>query len=212
MQDTVSLEVPDHFSFRSTVYSHGWSELAPFALDEANWRLTYVFSLASGKPVSAIISEEKGKVRVDLARPISDTTSIINETRHLLRLDDDLDGLYESIRDYERLRWVGERGAGRMLRSPTVWEDLVKTICTTNCSWALTKIMVTNLVEKLGETTCDESWAFPTAEAMASQTEAFYREEIRAGYRSPYFVELAELLPARSIRKRGLVPTCPLPN
>ena len=34
--------------------------------------------------------------------------------------------------------------------------------------------------------------AFPTPEAMASVDADFYRSEIKAGYRSPYFVELAE--------------------
>lgn len=34
--------------------------------------------------------------------------------------------------------------------------------------------------------------AFPTPAAMAAATEAFYRTEIKAGYRSPYFVELAQ--------------------
>ena len=36
------------------------------------------------------------------------------------------------------LAWVAT-GAGRMLRCPTVWEDVVKTLCTTNCSWGLTR-------------------------------------------------------------------------
>src|SRR5207245_2481087 len=106
--------------------------------------------------------------------------------------------------------WVIEKGAGRMLRSPTVFEDLVKTICTTNCSWGLTKNMVTNLVQKLGSKSepppsgggtdaasvapsfYANKHAFPTPEAMASVGTEFYRDEIRAGYRSPYFVELAE--------------------
>lgn len=79
-----------------------------------------------------------------------------------------------------------------MLRSATVFEDLVKTMCTTNCSWALTKSMVSNLVEKLGPATESGKKAFPTPEAMASVSSDFYREEIRTGYRSPYFVELAE--------------------
>src|SRR5437773_6838408 len=52
--------------------------------------------------------------------------------------------------------------------------------------------MVVNLVDKLGETAADGQKSFPTARAMASRDAAFYREEIRAGYRSPYFVELAE--------------------
>src|SRR5262249_11158505 len=81
--------------------------------------------------------------------------------------------------------------AGRLMRSPTVFEDLVKTMCTTNCSWALTKKMLVNMVDLLGEPSADGRKAFPTAAAMAAQSEKFYRDEIRAGYRSPYFIELA---------------------
>ena len=88
---------------------------------------------------------------------------------------------------------------GRLLRSPTVFEDLVKTICTTNCSWGLTKNMVTNLVGKLGEETKDGKRTFPKPEAMAEMDEKFYREEIRAGYRSPYFAELAEAVASGKI-------------
>jgi len=43
VKNTVSIDIPDDFNFRSTVWSHGWSELAPFALDEENWCLSYVF-------------------------------------------------------------------------------------------------------------------------------------------------------------------------
>ena len=50
-----------------------------------------------------------------------------------------------------------------MLRSPTVFEDLVKMICTTNCSWALTEKMVTGLVENLGRETNDGRRSFPHA-------------------------------------------------
>ena len=49
------------------------------------------------------------------------------------------------------LRWALARGAGRLLRSPTVWEDAVKTLLTTNCSWALTRAMVARLCEAAGE-------------------------------------------------------------
>jgi N-glycosylase/DNA lyase len=73
-----------------------------------------------------------------------------------------------------------------------VFEDLVKTVCTTNCSWALTKIMTMNLVEKLGVPAENGKKAFPTPDAMAKVSTEFYREEIRAGYRAAYFAELAE--------------------
>jgi N-glycosylase/DNA lyase len=89
------------------------------------------------------------------------------------------------------------------LRSPIVWEDLIKTICTTNCSWALTKKMVGNLVELLGVAASDGRKAFPTPSAMAAQPEKFYRDEIRAGYRSPYFVELSERVASGKLDVEG---------
>jgi len=149
MKNSLFIDTPNNFSFRATVYSHGWCELAPFDLDVENWRLNYVFHDAKGRAVPAVIYEEKGRIRIDLSDSQADAGRIIEDTRHLLRLDDDLDGFYNAIRGHDRLQWVGEKRAGRLLRSATVWEDLVKTICTTNCSWALTKSMVANLVEKL---------------------------------------------------------------
>ena len=49
MQNTIFIDTPKDFSFRSTVYSHGWCELAPFNLDVENWRLSYVFRDAKNK-------------------------------------------------------------------------------------------------------------------------------------------------------------------
>src|SRR6202008_3426688 len=88
--------------------------------------------------------------------------------------------------------WIPKQGAGRMLRSPTVFEDLVKMICTTNCSWALTQKMVTGLVEKLGRKTSEGLHSFPGPEALAAMPVEFFVEEVRAGYRAPYLKELSE--------------------
>ena len=184
------IDTPPNFSFRHTVYSHGWSELLPFKLDDENWRLHYVFR--SAKPVSAVIYESNDGLEIEVSGKKLDEQRLLRDVRHILRLDDPLDDFY-SLTDLEdRLRWVSTTNAGRLIRSPTVFEDLVKTLCTTNCSWALTKSMVRNLVENLGEPAPGGGHAFPTPEALASVPEKFYREEIRAGYRSPYFTEMAE--------------------
>src|SRR6185295_12448986 len=103
-----------------------------------------------------------------------------------------LSEFHETLKREERLAWIAEKKTGRLLRSPTVFEDLVKTICTTNCSWGLTKKMIANLVEKLGTETNNGKRAFPTATAMTKVNEEFYRNEMKAGYRAPYFAELAE--------------------
>jgi N-glycosylase/DNA lyase len=52
--------------------------------------------------------------------------------------------------------------------------------------------MVTGLVENLGRQSDDGQRAFPTPEAMALMPLKFYVDEVRAGYRAPYFKELAE--------------------
>jgi 3-methyladenine DNA glycosylase/8-oxoguanine DNA glycosylase len=192
MKTSLFIDIPPEFSFRSAVYSHGWSGLRPFELDDKNWRLSYVFRGAGAGPIHAVISEEPQRLRIDIDGEITDPETLLSQVRHILRLDEDLADFYRAIEGAPRLSWVSERKAGRLLRSPTVFEDLVKTICTTNCSWGLTKAMVTNLVEKLGESTADGKRAFPIPEAMASVGPEFYRGEIRAGYRSSYFVELAE--------------------
>ena len=194
----IHIETPPGFSFRHTVYSHGWSELLPFRLDADNWRLSYAFETKS-RPVSTVITATDSGLQVDVAGTRFDEERVVRDIRHILRLDEPLEEFYELTNLDERLRWVAPSNAGRLLRSPTVFEDLVKTLCTTNCSWSLTKIMVTNLVEKLGRPAVGGGYAFPTAEALASVDEKFYRNEIKAGYRSPYFVELAQSIASGSL-------------
>ena len=153
-----------------------------------------VFALENTKPVTAQIYENEREIEIAVNGKINRANSekIIRDARHILRLDDDFAEFYAVVKCENDFCWIAETGAGRLLRSPTVWEDLVKTICTTNCSWALTKKMVANLVEKLGEASADGQKTFPTPAAMAAQDVDFYKNEIRAGYRAPYFLELAE--------------------
>ena len=107
-------------------------------------------------------------------------------------LDDDLLEFYRVTSTEPDFAWIAREGAGRLLRSPTVFEDLVKMICTTNCSWALTEKMVSGLVSELGCESDDGRKSFPTAAAMARRPEKFFRDKIRAGYRSSYLRELAQ--------------------
>jgi N-glycosylase/DNA lyase len=181
------IKLPGDFSFFHTIRSHGWSDLRPFEIDEAGQSLKYTFT-EKGRPVDAVISDSVGRLNVTLSRSVVKTNTIERAIRHIFRLDEMFEEFYGRLGTERSLTWIAEAKAGRLLRSPTVWEDLVKTMCTTNCSWGLTKKMVANLVEKLGE----NGTVFPTVTAMASVDEKFYREEIKAGYRSPYFDELAK--------------------
>ncbi len=197
MSNSFTIPTPKDFSFRRSVGSHGWYDLLPFEYDETKRKLSYTyFSPASGGPVSLTIARRDGLLSVRSASPRVDRLEAGAVVRRVLRLDEDLGDFYESVCCHDGFEWVRQISAGRLLRSGTVWEDLVKTLCTTNCSWSLTKSMIRNLVEKLGQPSTEGRKAFPSAEAIAASSPEFFRNEIRAGYRSPYFIELAELVAA----------------
>jgi 3-methyladenine DNA glycosylase/8-oxoguanine DNA glycosylase len=155
-----------------TVVSHGIASLPPAQLDEE--ARTFAYSLPRGW---FRLSAGDGTLQVR-------GSGVLPVVRHMLRLDDDLSAFYAAVADDPELAWV-TRGAGRMLRSPTVFEDVVKTICTTNCAWSATVRMVGALVEHLG------GGAFPSPAAMAAADVNFYRDVARAGYRGAYLRSLA---------------------
>jgi N-glycosylase/DNA lyase len=144
--------------------------------------------------VTVKVSARKAGLKVLVSRQVNDRAAekIIRDVRHMFRLDDDLKSFYQVISTEPEFAWIAEQGAGRLLRSPTVFEDLVKMICTTNCSWALTEKMVTALVTEFGRASDDGRKSFPDASIMAEGSESFYRDKIRAGYRAPYLRELAQ--------------------
>jgi 3-methyladenine DNA glycosylase/8-oxoguanine DNA glycosylase len=183
-----------------TLVSHGFHELAPTSIDEERRSLSLTVRVPRGSPRRVTISAgRRGFARIDVAGPppaIAARDAITATVARVLHLDQDLSAFYAIAAEDPQLSWAAT-GAGRMLRSPTVWEDVVKTLCTTNCSWGLTVTMVNALVTTLGDAPAGERDAlrnaFPTADVMAAQDERFYRDVVRSGYRAPRFIELAEL-------------------
>lgn len=201
----ITIPTPRDFSFKRTAFSHGWTELPPFEIDPKTWTIIRVLDAGIDPPMTVIMTDTKRAVKVSVARKIGKraVASITRDVRHMLRLDDDLSGFYKAMSADPDFNWIPLAGAGRLVRSPTVFEDLVKTICTTNCSWALTQKMVQGLVNNLGREAEDGRRTFPTPEAMAVMPVSFYRDEVRAGYRAPYLKELAERVASGSLDVEG---------
>jgi 3-methyladenine DNA glycosylase/8-oxoguanine DNA glycosylase len=166
--------------FKRTLGSHGVADLLPNRIDEETWTFETTLDLG-GRAHRVRLSEgTPGHARVEGAQR---TVPVV---RHMLRLDEDLSRFYALIAEDGELAWAA-RGAGRMLRSPTVFEDVVKTVCTTNCAWSGTVRMVTALVEHLGI----GGRTFPSPAAMAAAPGDFYTDVARAGYRGPYLRAIA---------------------
>jgi N-glycosylase/DNA lyase len=178
--------------FVRTIVSHGVAELPPNRLDFAARALETTLPVASGARTLRLTSA-RGKLRIDVvagSAGIRASSALEKTVAHMFRLDEDLSAFYSTVREDAELAWCAH-GAGRMLRAPTVFEDVVKTICTTNTSWSGTRKMTHALVDNLGVKAPGGGRTFPTPEAMAEVDEGFYREVVRAGYRGPYFRQLA---------------------
>jgi N-glycosylase/DNA lyase len=196
-----------------TLNSHGVASLPPMRLDEDARTLTVTLALPGFKPHTVTIAAGKpgfGKVTIAGPKPAKkEADAVLAGVRHILRFDQDLSPFYALAAADPDLAWA-TRGAGRMTRCATVFEDVVKTICTTNCAWSATERMVNALVARLGEPTVDAPpdgpWgrAFPTPAAMAAAGEDFYRDVVRCGYRGRYLQSLARSVAAGELDLEGL--------
>jgi 3-methyladenine DNA glycosylase/8-oxoguanine DNA glycosylase len=183
-----------------TLNSHGFVDLPPMKPEPDYRSGELTVRLRRGRPRRVRIEPGRdGHANLTILGPAVSAAIADDATgavRHVLRLDADLSPFYAAAADDEHLSWV-TTGAGRMVRSATVFEDVVKTICTTNCTWSATVRMVHAIVEHLGEPAAgapaDGPWgrAFPTPEAMTAAGDGFYRDVARAGYRGAYLSSLA---------------------
>ena len=183
------------FSLPAVVKSHGWIRLAPFRGDEHTGGFTYVERLDAGQVVEMLIQEATGGVSVEVDGKLneSEREEVARDVEWMLGLEQDFSAFYALARDEPKLTHVEGKAQGRILRSPTLFEDVVKTILTTNTSWAGTIRMVKALVAHFGSPLPADPTrhAFPTPDQLAATDEATLRSAARLGYRAPYVLELA---------------------
>jgi N-glycosylase/DNA lyase len=188
----VQIQGPRNFAFDRTVRSHGWFDLRPFAYDREARTLTFAFERAGAAVAVSVRAGTRGRlVAVTNARGAAATRQVQAIVRSVLRLDEDLSPVRDALAGAPLLIAAVDAGGGRLLRAPTVFEDVVKMLCTTNCSWGLTHVMVERLVDKAGISGPGGARAFPSAAALAKRPVSFFRDEVRAGYRAPFLKELA---------------------
>ena len=194
------LAVDPPFSLWTAALLHGWYALAPFRWLPESETLERVDRLPSGAVYNmrlrAAPDFDNGRPAVELeARPTpsaADARELVARARRMLRLDEDLTDFHARCRRTRTLRPVAELGAGRLLRGPDLWEDVMKGICTTNVTWERTKRMVAALT-MLGPTPVDGSArAFPTPTEVLEAGSEFLLNEAGAGYRARSMLKLAE--------------------
>lgn len=184
------------YAFDAVVQSHGWVQLAPFAWSQDDRTMQYVDRLASGRVVTLLVRDAPGGAQVVVGDDLApaESTEVADKATWMLALDQDLSAFYARARVEPKLQQVEAQARGRLLRSPTFFEDVVKTILTTNTTWSGTKRMVAALVQLYGEPLPGqvEQRAFPTPAALAAADVDTLKTAARLGYRAPYILELAQ--------------------
>ncbi len=203
-----------NFSFYETVAAHGWRRLLPFAWDEDTQTLSRAEDLGNGRVVNLTIRAGGGEVVVETDAD-ADRREIAARIRRMLQIEMPLDEFHAYCRTQPALAAIADNVRGRMLRSPTLFEDVVKVIATTNTTWAQTIAMTARIVASFGT----EGRAFPTPTQIAAVPPEEFAEKARMGYRSAYVHAIAsaivggsldleawqsEALPAADLRKRLL--------
>jgi 3-methyladenine DNA glycosylase/8-oxoguanine DNA glycosylase len=197
------------FNFLSVVNSHGWRQLAPFSYDENSNILCYILQLSNGRVIELKLSDggmDGVIVETDKLNK-AERNEVTEKAIWMFGLDMDFSRFYAASRAEPKLARAKKRALGRVLRSPTLFEDVVKTILTTNTLWGATKNMTLKLVNELGsslpkehrddvsgatgEVEASMKKAFPTPDAIIASSPEFLKEKIRVGYRAPAIYDLA---------------------
>jgi N-glycosylase/DNA lyase len=171
------LSLPAPFSFDAVVRSHGWYGLPPFAYDRERGTLQTVVETATGaREITFRVRSGKLEARGEGI----DSRALRAMARRVFSLDLDFAGAQQSLSSAPQLARALDRRGGRMLRAPTLFEDAVKILFTTNCSWAATRGMVERLVALAGA----GRRAFPSPESVAKFSTAVLARRVRCGYRA----------------------------
>lgn len=204
-----AVEAPRDFDLRATVWSHGWCFLPPFASREEGKVLERTLEVAGGRYTRIVLRQADGRgsaVEVDIVGGAGsraglgsrDRQVIERAARRMLRLDEDLTEFHDLCHragpPFDR---APEMGFGRLLRAPTLFEDLVKVLATTNVTWSGTRAMVGNLVAML------EHGGFPSAGEIAAIGPKRLRSEGRWGYRAEYLASLAKAVHSNDLDLRA---------
>jgi 3-methyladenine DNA glycosylase/8-oxoguanine DNA glycosylase len=166
--------------------------------------LERVEEMPDGRVVLLRISETVGGLTVDIAgdaRP-DDEREIARRVRRMLQLDLDISEFLSFAAAHPKLGHVRALKQGRILRSPTLFEDVVKVICTTNTTWSQTKGMVARIVDEFGATypsptlpsregDKEAGRRFPSPAAIAGVGADDFAARARLGYRNAAVQSLA---------------------
>jgi 3-methyladenine DNA glycosylase/8-oxoguanine DNA glycosylase len=193
----MNLKTPPDFAFVPAVCSYGYFLLAPNHWNGHKKTYHTVLTVPDGRAWAVTIDAPKPdavRVRTPKGKPTAaDNKHLRAQVRRILRLDEDLSPFHDFCRQHASHAPAANDRFGRLIRSASLFEDLVKTISTCNITWKQTVGIIAALVEHYGDTAENDAdrKGFPRAESLARARLADLKNKCKLGYRAPYVHELA---------------------
>jgi len=215
MPKAFSIPAPRDYVLARDVCSYGYFLLWPNHWDVVAQALSRVLMLPHGPAVVRVTQESTdartimgGKVVAQFHRALraGESAEATKQLVRMLRLDESA----ETIAEFHKAdpRWE-KSGRGRLFRSPTLFEDVLKTVTSCNVQWPGTIQMNRRLCEVVGERitiggsgggtrsrVSIDAYSFPDAKTLAATRPESLRARCRVGYRDKRIVELAALFSA----------------
>ena len=154
---TITFGCPEFYDLYMTCHAHGWKNLAPFSWDDEKHSLRFA-AMVDNQSVDIAATQSEKTVKATLTShqklEISSKSKAKAIISRSLGLDIDTSELLNAVKKIgpEYVKLI-KKGAGRLLRASTLWEDAAKTLFTTNCSWSLT--------QKICNSACSETFVYP---------------------------------------------------
>ena len=193
----MKLTVPGDYLLSRDVCSYGYFLLAPNYWNPRSRVFSRVASLTEGPALVEVAQPGAAgsqlAVKIDRSLSKPEKVELKNQLTRMFRLDDDASTLAQFHKLDPRF---AASGRGRLFRSATLYEDVIKTVTSCNVTWPNTVNMNRRLCEVLGdevELKTGARHAFPTAKKLARTRPATLRARCRVGYRDARIVELARL-------------------
>jgi 3-methyladenine DNA glycosylase/8-oxoguanine DNA glycosylase len=197
MHTHISVTAPADFNFRSTLNSHGWERLEPFSLDREHQVLTRVERLPSQLSRLEIANGENDltidvKVHSETQLTPADQAYVTEFIAHCFSFNWDMSRCYEKVANDSAYSFIKTERLSRLLRAPSMWENLVKTQFLTNTHARHTTAMAAKFCI-LGDP-FGEKHAFPTPEQVLAKSLDQLEKQTGTGYRAKYIRGLAEAI------------------
>lgn len=198
--------MPADFVLRRDACSYGYFLLVPSRWDPAAGVVSRSLDLL-GRGVCARLSQTPAQpgagltARFDAALSAAERAEAKRQIGRMLRLDETA-GEIAAFHAVDP-RWAAT-GRGRLSRSPTLFEDVIKTVTSCNVAWTSTIRMNERLCAVLGRPTATGEPTFPTPEKLARTRAGTLRGRCRVGYRDGRMIELARLFARGEIEEGWL--------